>query len=103
MRDLQGNGVFAISSVCHRRRRIAASGGTLHVETKGDLSPMELISRLSLARRLPEPLVVRSELLGNFTGGVLEPIDGRLSILTYLDEVAVRITHVASPFRAVIV
>jgi len=25
MRNIQGNGVFAISSACHRRRRIAAS------------------------------------------------------------------------------
>jgi quercetin dioxygenase-like cupin family protein len=31
MRDTQGNGVFAISSACHRRRRIAASWWTLRV------------------------------------------------------------------------
>jgi hypothetical protein len=32
MRDTQGNGVFAISSACHRRRRIAASRWTLRVD-----------------------------------------------------------------------
>ena len=31
MRDTQGSGVFAISSACHRRRRIAASRWTLRV------------------------------------------------------------------------
>jgi hypothetical protein len=31
MRDTQGSGVFAISSACHRRRRIAASWWTLRV------------------------------------------------------------------------
>ena len=31
MRDAQGNGVFAISFACHRRRRIAASWWTLRV------------------------------------------------------------------------
>jgi hypothetical protein len=31
MRDMQGSGVFAISSACHRRRRIAASWWTLRV------------------------------------------------------------------------
>lgn len=31
MQDMQGNGVFAISSVCHRRRRIAGSRRTLRV------------------------------------------------------------------------
>ena len=44
-----------------------------------------------------------SELLGNFTGVALEPIDGRLGVLADLDEIAVGITHVAAPFRAVIV
>ena len=37
MRDIQGNGVFAISSACHRRRRIAASRWTLRVVCVGEL------------------------------------------------------------------
>ena len=37
MRDTQGDGVFAISSACHRRRRIAASQWTLRVVCVGEL------------------------------------------------------------------
>jgi hypothetical protein len=42
-------------------------------------------------------------LLGNLTGVVFETVEGHLSLLADLDEVAVRITHVAAPFPAVIV
>jgi hypothetical protein len=35
--------------------------------------------------------------------GVVEPIEGDFSILADLDELVVRITHVAAPFPAVIV
>jgi hypothetical protein len=34
---------------------------------------------------------------------VVEPVEGDLSILADLDEVAVGITHVAAPFPAVII
>ena len=40
---------------------------------------------------------------GNLTGIVLEAVEGDLSILADLDEIAVGITHVAAPFPAVIV
>jgi len=40
---------------------------------------------------------------GTSSGVVCEPVEGHLSILADLDEVAVRITHVATPFPAAIV
>lgn len=40
---------------------------------------------------------------GNLTGFVFETVEGHLSILADLDDVAVGITHVAAPFPAVIV
>ena len=43
------------------------------------------------------------KLPGTLSGVVCEPVEGQLSILADLDEVAVRITHVAAPFPAVIV
>jgi hypothetical protein len=43
------------------------------------------------------------KLLGTLTGFAFETVEGHLSILDNLDEVAVRITHVAAPFPAVIV
>src|ERR1022692_2264771 len=43
------------------------------------------------------------QLLGNLTGIVFETVEGHLSVLADLDEVAVGITHVAAPFPAVIV
>ena len=43
------------------------------------------------------------KLLGNSTGVVFETVDRHLSILADLDEVAVRITHIATPFPTVIV
>ena len=43
------------------------------------------------------------ELFGNSTGVVFETVEGLLSILADLDKVAVGITHVATPFPAVIV
>jgi len=43
------------------------------------------------------------KLLGNSTGVVFETVERHLSILADLDEVAVGITHVATPFPAVIV
>jgi len=42
-------------------------------------------------------------LVVKLTGVVFETVEGHLSILADLDEVAVGITHVASPFPAVIV
>jgi len=42
-------------------------------------------------------------LRGNSTGMVFETVERHLSILADLDEVAVGITHVATPFPAVIV
>ena len=41
--------------------------------------------------------------LGNLSGVVFETVEGHLSILADLDEVAVGITHVAAPFPAVVV
>jgi hypothetical protein len=43
------------------------------------------------------------KLLGNSTDIVFETVERHLSILADLDEVAVGITHVATPFPAVIV
>jgi hypothetical protein len=43
------------------------------------------------------------KLFGNSTGLVFETVERHLSILADLDEVAVGITHVATPFPAVIV
>ena len=43
------------------------------------------------------------KLFGNSTGVVFETVEGHLSILADLDEVAVGITHVATPFPAMIV
>src|ERR1700751_3604378 len=43
MRDTQGNGVFAISSACHRRRRIAASWWTVRVAAGAINSPKLLM------------------------------------------------------------
>jgi hypothetical protein len=43
------------------------------------------------------------KLLGNLISIPLETVEGHLSILADLDEVAVGITHVAAPFPAVIV
>jgi hypothetical protein len=43
------------------------------------------------------------KLLGNSTGGVFETVERHLSILADLDEIAVGITHIATPFPAVIV
>ena len=43
------------------------------------------------------------KLFGNSTGVVFETVEGHLSILADLDEVAVGITHLATPFPAVIV
>jgi hypothetical protein len=43
------------------------------------------------------------KLLGDLTGVVFETVEGHLSILADLDEVAVGIAHVATPFPAVIV
>jgi hypothetical protein len=70
----------------------------------GDLWPDKLRSPVSpLGRWLPIRSSVRVKLLGTFTGAAFETVEDRLSILADLDEVAVRITHVAAPFRAVIV
>jgi len=41
--------------------------------------------------------------LGNSTGVVLEVVERQLSILADLDEIAVGITHIATPFPTVIV
>ena len=41
------------------------------------------------------------KLPGNLSGVVFETVEGHLSILADLDEVAVGITHVAAPFPAV--
>jgi hypothetical protein len=46
---------------------------------------------------------MRVKLLGNSTGIVFETVERHLSILADLDEVAVGITHVATPFPAAIV
>ena len=43
------------------------------------------------------------QLCGNSTGTVFETVERHLGILADLDEVAVGITHVATPFPAVIV
>ena len=43
------------------------------------------------------------ESLGDSAGVVLETVEGHLGILADLDEIAVGITRVAAPFRAVIV
>ena len=43
------------------------------------------------------------EVAWHLCGVVLEPVEGQLSILADLDEVAVWITHVAAPFPAAIV
>jgi len=43
------------------------------------------------------------QLRGNSTGTVFETVERHLGILADLDEVAVGITHVATPFPAVIV
>ena len=43
------------------------------------------------------------KLPGTLCGVVLEPVEGQLSILADLDEVAVWITHVAAPFPSAIV
>jgi hypothetical protein len=43
------------------------------------------------------------KLLGNSTGIVFETVERHLSILADLNEVAVGITHVATPFPAAIV
>ena len=43
------------------------------------------------------------KLPGTLCGVVLEPVEGQLSLLADLDEVAVWITHVAAPFPAAIV
>ncbi len=43
------------------------------------------------------------KLFGNSTGVAFETVEGHLSILADLDKVAVGITHVATPFPAVIV
>src|SRR5580692_468703 len=43
------------------------------------------------------------KLPGTLKGVVLEPVESHLRILADLDEVAVRITHVAAPFPAAIV
>src|SRR6267378_5499592 len=43
------------------------------------------------------------ELLGNSTGIVFETVERHLSILADLDEVAVGIPHIATPFPTVIV
>jgi hypothetical protein len=48
-------------------------------------------------------LAHRVKLLGNSAGIVFETVERHLNILADLDEVAVRITHVATPFPAVIV
>ena len=42
-------------------------------------------------------------LLGNSTGVVFETVERHLSVLADLDEVAVGITHIATPFPTVIV
>jgi hypothetical protein len=43
------------------------------------------------------------KLLANSSGMIFETVERHLSILADLDEVAVGVTHVATPFPAVIV
>jgi len=62
--------------------------------------PSNLIhARAGDARRL----AVDVKLLGNSTAVAFETVERHLSILADLDEVAVRITHIATPFPTVIV
>lgn len=46
---------------------------------------------------------LRRKLYGSLTGVTFEVVEGHLSILADLDEVAVGITHVAPPFPAPII
>ena len=45
---------------------------------------------------------VAEKLPGDLTAAVFEAVEGHLSILADLDKVAVGITHVATPFPAMI-
>ena len=80
MRDTQGSGVFAISSACHRRRRIAGSRWTLRVVCLGNFVNVEAPQVCHLYFGAPEmyakaigeglhsscdiPLISKSRMLG---------------------------------------
>src|SRR5437773_2771822 len=54
-------------------------------------------TRVSIVRVIAQVL----KLLGNSTNVVFETVERHLSILADLDEIAIRITHIATPFPTV--
>jgi hypothetical protein len=79
------------------------------IEAQVQLYGEQVVNRINFDRGRIYPTILQAgwsegvKLRGNSTGGGFETVERHLSILADLDQIAVGITHVATPFPAVIV
>jgi hypothetical protein len=79
------------------------------IEAQVQLYGEQVVNRINFDRGRIYPTILQAgwsegvKLRGYSTGGGFETVERHLSILADLDEIAVGITHVATPFPAVIV